>query len=85
LVYVPRARLITEYGEPSERALKVRVPAWETMAESVLLSTRAVPTGSCRAAAVACLALDITATPPVAVATARITAAASAQVFRLTG
>ena len=75
---------MTEYGDPSDRARYVRVAGWETIAESVLLSTRAVGTGAGCTATLAGLAPDVTATPAVTVATARRAPAASAHVVRLT-
>ena len=38
-VYTPSARLITAKGEPSGRARKVKVPAWEILSERLPRST----------------------------------------------
>ena len=55
------------------------------MAERVRFSTFTVFAGGSCAAEVACFALDVTTTPPVAITAARTAAPASTHVFRVTG
>src|SRR5262245_1236794 len=57
----------------------------ETMAESLPFSTFAVFAGDSCAAGVACLALDVAATPPMAVSAPRTAAPVSTHAFRFTG
>jgi hypothetical protein len=73
-------RVVEELDDPELAS----VPYWETMSESFPRSTVAVFTGGSCAAGLACSAFTVATTPAVAAAATRTTAAATAQVFRLT-
>ena len=83
-MYVPRAWLIAENGEPSGRARYVRVPSWETAADSLPSRTVAVSADAACAVAVACSSSDSTTTPPMTATATTAAAPDSTQPFGFT-